>query len=309
MIQINKRIIVVCILLSIITFGIYGIYWLYLLVKNTRSIQKNTTSCTGEMLCLMFVPFYSLYWWYTRGEKVKQEFSQHNYASTGNGIVYLILAIFGLSIVSMAIMQSDFNSLKSETHSEQRSAGKITLFGEDLSKFKENYKIGYVSQKANSFNSDFPATVKEVVMANLYSRRGLFKRYRKEDYEKLSTVLEKVGMSGYENRLIGNLSGGQQQRIFIARALISEPELLLMDEPTVGVDAKSVRQIMDIISELNKQGMTIIMTNHDTPELVRVSDKLLIFCEHGNGEFVSRNDLTMQQINEIFAGKRVHHHG
>ena len=187
--------------------------------------------------------------------------------------------------------------------------GKITLFGEDLSKFKENYKIGYVSQKANSFNSDFPATVKEVVMANLYSRRGLFKRYKKEDYEKLSTVLEKVGMSGYENRLIGNLSGGQQQRIFIARALISEPELLLMDEPTVGVDAKSVRQIMDIISELNKQGMTIIMTNHDTPELVRVSDKLLIFCEHGNGEFVSRNDLTMQQINEIFAGKRVHHHG
>lgn len=124
MIQINKRSIVVCILLSIITFGIYGIYWLYLLVKNTRSIQKNTTSCTGEMLCLIFVPFYSLYWWYTRGEKVKQEFSQHNYASTGNGIVYLIFAIFGFSIVSMAIMQSDFNSLKSETHSEQRSAAK-----------------------------------------------------------------------------------------------------------------------------------------------------------------------------------------
>ena len=122
MIQINKRSIVVCILLSIITFGIYGIYWLYLLVKNTRSIQKNTTSCTGEMLCLIFVPFYSLYWWYTRVEKVKQEFSQHNYASTGNGIVYLIFAIFGFSIVSMAIMQSDFNSLKSETHSEQRSA-------------------------------------------------------------------------------------------------------------------------------------------------------------------------------------------
>ena len=77
------------------------------------------------MLCLIFVPFYSLYWWYTRGEKVKQEFSQHNYASTGNGIVYLIFAIFGLSIVSMAIMQSDFNSLKSGTHSEQRSATNI----------------------------------------------------------------------------------------------------------------------------------------------------------------------------------------
>ena len=87
-----------------------------------------------------------------------------------------------------------------------RDRGKITLFGEDLSKFKENYKIGYVSQKANSFNSDFPATVKEVVMANLYSRRGLFKRYRKEDYEKLSTVLEKVGMSGYENLSLIHIS-------------------------------------------------------------------------------------------------------
>lgn len=186
--------------------------------------------------------------------------------------------------------------------------GEINLFGEDLSKFKDNFKIGYVSQKANSFNSDFPATVREVVMANLYSRKGLFKRYTKEDNEKLKKVLDKVGMVGFENKLIGKLSGGQQQRIFIARALISEPELLLMDEPTVGVDAKSVKQIMDIICELNKQGMTIIMTNHDTPELVRVSNKLLIFCEHGNGEFVSRNNLTVAEVNDIFAGKRVHHH-
>lgn len=188
------------------------------------------------------------------------------------------------------------------------SKGKITLFGEDLSRFKDNHKIGYVSQKANSFNSDFPATVKEVVMANLYSKKGLFSRYNKADIEKFHSVLNKVGMAGYENKLIGKLSGGQQQRIFIARALISDPELLLMDEPTVGVDAKSVKQIMDIISALNKQGMTIIMTNHDTPELVRVSSKLLIFCEHGNGEFVSRNDLTMQQVNDIFAGRRSHHH-
>lgn len=186
--------------------------------------------------------------------------------------------------------------------------GKITLFGEDLSKFRDNHKIGYVAQKANSFNSDFPATVKEVVMANLYSQKGLFRRYNKSDYEKMRNSLKKVGMEEYENKLIGKLSGGQQQRIFIARALISEPELLLMDEPTVGVDAKSAKQIMSILEELNQKGMTVIMTNHDTPELVRVSSKLLIFCEHGNGEFVSRNNLTMQQINDIFAGRRAHHH-
>lgn len=126
MIEINKRNIGVCILLSIITLGIYDIYWLYLLVKNTRSIQKDTNDCTGEMLCLIFLPFYSLYWWYTRGEKVKQGFSEHNYTSIGNGVIYLILSIFGLSIVSMAIMQSDFNSLKSETHSEQQSCEEKT---------------------------------------------------------------------------------------------------------------------------------------------------------------------------------------
>lgn len=121
MIQIYKRSIGMCILLSIVTCGIYGIYWMYLLVKNTRSIQKNTDSCKGEMLCLIFVPFYSLYWWYTRGEKVRQGFAEHDYNATGGGVVYLVLAFFGLSIVSMAIMQSNFNSLKSETHSEQRS--------------------------------------------------------------------------------------------------------------------------------------------------------------------------------------------
>lgn len=121
MIQINKRNTAKCILLSIITLGIYGIYWLYLLVKNIRSIQKNTASCTGEMLCLIFVPFYSLYWWYTKGEITKQEFNQYNYASIGNGIIYLIFAILGLNIVSMAIMQSDFNSLKSETLTEPQN--------------------------------------------------------------------------------------------------------------------------------------------------------------------------------------------
>ena len=110
----EKRNIVICILLSIITCGIYDVYWMYLLVKNTRSIQKNTGSCIGEMLCLIFVPFYSLYWWYTRGEKVRQGFAEHDYNATGSGVVYLVLAIFGLNIVSMAIMQSDFNSLNSE---------------------------------------------------------------------------------------------------------------------------------------------------------------------------------------------------
>ncbi len=184
--------------------------------------------------------------------------------------------------------------------------GKISVFGEDISKVRK--KVGYVPQKANSFNTDFPATVREVVMANLYSQAGLFARVGKKYDEKLKTVLKTVGMEGYENHMIGRLSGGQQQRVFIARALICEPELLLMDEPTVGVDAHSVKDIMKLICELNKQGLTVVMTNHDTPLLVQASNKLLIFCEHGYEEFVNRCDLTLDEVNAIFAGKRGHKH-
>lgn len=117
MIPINKRKIGISILLSIVTFGIYQIYWEYLLVKNTRAIKKDKSSCVGEMLCLIFVPFYPLYWWFTRGEIVKDKFTEHSYSAVGKAEVYLILGIFGLSIVSMAIMQNDFNSLTSE-HSQ-----------------------------------------------------------------------------------------------------------------------------------------------------------------------------------------------
>ena len=185
--------------------------------------------------------------------------------------------------------------------------GKITILGGELQDVRA--KIGYVSQKANSFNTDFPATVREVVIANLFPRKGLFKRFNKADEKKVDEVLELVGMSEYKNKLIGSLSGGQQQRVFIARALVSDPELLLMDEPTVGIDAASVADIMDIISRLNKNGMTIIMTNHDTPTLLNAANKLLIFCEHGYEEFVSTSDLSLERITDVLAGKRVHKHG
>lgn len=185
-------------------------------------------------------------------------------------------------------------------------SGKIELFGTDFAKARK--RIGYVPQKANSFNTDFPATVKEVVRANLFAEKGLFKPYTKKDDEKVNTALELVGMTQYKDKLIGSLSGGEQQRVFIARALVREPELLLMDEPTVGIDAKSVRDIMDIIKKLNSNGMTIIMTNHDTPTLLEVSNKLLIFCEHGYEEFVTMSDLSLDRISDILAGKRLHKH-
>lgn len=124
---INKRSIGICIVLSIVTLGIYFVYWEYLLVKNIRAIQKDDSSCTKEMLCLILVPFYNLYWWFTRGKIVKDELTKQGYSVKGNEVVYLILAILGLDIVSAAIMQDDFNLLELESSRSNHKAKKIAL--------------------------------------------------------------------------------------------------------------------------------------------------------------------------------------
>lgn len=116
--SISKKNIAASILLSIITLGLYLIYWEYLLVKNTRAIKNDHSSCAGEVLCLVFVPFYSLYWWYTRGKLVKDSLAGQGYSVAGNEVAYLILGIFGLGIVSMAIMQNDFNAVPVQAETE-----------------------------------------------------------------------------------------------------------------------------------------------------------------------------------------------
>ena len=160
--------------------------------------------------------------------------------------------------------------------------GDIRIFGEERKNFKNTERLGYVSQKANSFVSDFPASVYEVVSAGLYAKCGFFRRPGKKEKEIVMNVLEQVGMSEYKNRLIGRLSGGQQQRVFIARALVKNPEIMILDEPTVGIDAKSVDMVTDIINELNRQGKTVIMTNHDTHSLKKQANKILTLKKDGS---------------------------
>jgi zinc transport system ATP-binding protein len=142
--------------------------------------------------------------------------------------------------------------------------GSIKLFEKPMGKFNDWHKIGYVSQKANSFNTGFPATVFEVVSTGLVSQKGLFARLNSHDRKKIEHAIQAVGMGEYVKKNIGELSGGQQQRVFIARALVSEPELLILDEPTVGVDAQTVQNFYQMLGSLNKENnITLLLVTHD----------------------------------------------
>ncbi|WJY28480.1 MULTISPECIES: metal ABC transporter ATP-binding protein [Sporosarcina] len=143
-------------------------------------------------------------------------------------------------------------------------SGTIELFGRPAGSADRKERIGYVSQKANSFNSGFPATVLEVVRSGLTKKRGLFKRFTKEDTEAAITALQQVGMADFAARNIRELSGGQQQRVFIARALAAQPALLIMDEPTVGIDQQNSASFYTMLERLNRDsGIAIILVSHE----------------------------------------------
>ncbi len=144
------------------------------------------------------------------------------------------------------------------------TTGTIKLFGSDGLHFKEWSKIGYVPQKAINFDPLFPATVREVVSMGRFGKRGLVRSLTPEDNVIVERSLGQVEMLEHHDRLIGDLSSGQQQRVFIARALAGEPEVIFLDEPTVGVDVKTQEQFYILLKKLNQEmGITLVLVSHD----------------------------------------------
>lgn len=194
-------------------------------------------------------------------------------------------------------------------------SGKIYLLDQPIDKFKAWNKIGFVSQKANSFNKGFPATVYEVVSMGLTSKVGLFKFLNKNHKRKILEAIEAVGMSAYTYENIGDLSGGQQQRIFIARALVSEPEILILDEPTVGIDYKYVEQFYKLLRDLNhKNNITMLLVSHDTGVMTEYANSVACLNQtlHFHGQSSEYNELSQESLSEIYGHPVklvVHNHG
>ena len=147
---------------------------------------------------------------------------------------------------------------------QKPTSGSLKLFGQDLKKFKRWYKVGYVPQRSAQLDQNFPATVLEVVKMGRIAKQKLFQRYTKEDYEAIENAMLKMDVTKIQNKLIGELSGGQRQRVMIARALASQPEVLILDEPNTGVDVISQQRFYKLLKELNREEkMTIIFITHD----------------------------------------------
>jgi len=165
----------------------------------------------------------------------------------------------------------------------QPQTGNISILGKPLANFSEWSKVGFVAQRATSFDPKFPVTVFDVVAMGLASKKGLFYGLTNTDKKAIDKSLDSVQMLDFKNQLIGNLSGGQQQRVFIARSIVSDPEIIILDEPTAGVDIRSQEEFYKILKRLNQElGITLVLVSHDidvitneVTELLCVNQKLV----------------------------------
>jgi len=178
--------------------------------------------------------------------------------------------------------------------------GQISIYGQPISYKKRTSneilkKIAYVPQ-VHQIDSFFPASVEDVVLMGRYGLAGLGKRLNKEDYDFTRRELETIGMWEQKDRPIGHLSGGQQQKVLIARALVREPEILLLDEPTSNLDFKITKEIFDLITNLHKtRDLTVVSINHNLKFLRQNVNRLVIL----NKAILYEGDPNAPQVDKI----------
>lgn len=180
--------------------------------------------------------------------------------------------------------------------------GTIKFFNKDIKKSKEYLKyIGYVPQKP-VFDKNFPITVREIVRLGLQQNNDAL----------IDEILQQVWLHELSDRRIGELSGGQQQRVFIAKALVNKPKILILDEPVTGIDAQSTELFYDILRDLNKHNITIILSSHDLNAVNMLANKVACLNQtlffHGISKDFFDNDNLVKKYSESSMQRHITHH-
>lgn len=183
-------------------------------------------------------------------------------------------------------------------------SGRVLLFGKPIREFKHWTRIGYIPQKATQFDNHFPITAYEVVALGRTAKKGLFGKFTPQDRQAIAEAMEKAGITDMKTDLVSELSGGQQQRVFIAKALASEPELLVLDEPTVGVDVESQEKFYELLTRLNQEGKTIILVSHDLDVVANEVKTLACINKHLVYHGAPKEFITQDYLEKLYGKSR-----
>lgn len=185
-----------------------------------------------------------------------------------------------------------------------KSAGTISLFGQTQEAFADWGKIGYLPQKLSNLNQLFPASIEEVILLGLLSKKKFPKIITKNDRKKVNKIIDELEITNLKGKMVSDLSGGQQQRVALARTMVSDPKILIFDEPSTALDPESRNDFFHLIKRLNDKGTAILIITHDTGYIGSYANKLLYidrkvvhygsigeFCQNENtGRHFERTD-------------------
>lgn len=187
------------------------------------------------------------------------------------------------------------------------TSGSVRLFGVDAGRFEDRWQVGYVPQRASAATT-LPVSVLEVVRTGLAGQLRPWRRYGRGHSDRLEHVLDLMGLDAVRNRCLRDLSGGQQQRVLIARALITHPRLLVLDEPTTGVDAEARAVLRDSLEHLVEvEGVAVVYVSHDPEGFTGLADRVVevrggSLVDIGQGPSTGRPAQPVRPVLESTAG-------
>lgn len=186
-------------------------------------------------------------------------------------------------------------------------SGSLSILGQDMARLKNRSQIGYVPQRVAQENTSFPATVYEIVESGLIAKKGLTGSITQSDKEKIDTSLKAADIFELKNRLMSSLSGGQRQRVYVTRALASDPQILILDEPFTGVDTASQKNFYAFLKKLNTdKHITILFVSHDI-DTITGEIKSVLCLNRGLFCFGAKEIMHAENTIEKIYGKEITH--